>query len=195
MDITEQEKAKRAMAESSEWLVRKGVALSLTEGPAAAGKYLAKEWGAQMWVAPRIADGRFLALFRTKFRGIKHQVICVSRSEGAIVKELWIIKEFAEEWAGGGDSCRFVLTEAASLKEDRKILSFFALFNKDAAQKISAVFHLENTDPMLVYDLEPYRYPKEYAGSKFEGLHSEADGNGGYRFVTGMKADTPKFDK
>lgn len=187
MDITEQEKARKALAASSEWLIRKGIAVCLNEGPAAVGKHLATEWGGQQWVAPRIADGRFFALFRTKFRGIKHQIICVSRSEGgAKTGELWLIKEFAEEWAGGGESCRFVLTDASSPKGDRNILFTAAHFNDVAAEKNSAaVSLLSTTDPKHVYDLEPYRYPKEYAESKFAGLRSEADGKGGYRFVAG----------
>ncbi|WAC21843.1 hypothetical protein OVA24_10655 [Luteolibacter sp. SL250] len=186
MDITEQKKARQALEESSEWLVRKGIAVFRKDGAAAVGKFLAAEWGVQLWVAPKVGEGRALAHFRTKFRGIKHQVICVSRIEEAGIEEFWVIKEFAEEWAGGGESCRFVLVKAGILDGDREILSISNSFG-EAGGANAAAARLSATDARVVHDLEPYRYSKEYAGSRFEGLRSEADGKGGYRFVGNAK--------
>ncbi len=166
---------------ASEWLVVNGIATFNASGQDGLFRRLLDGWGVQLWVEPNIDDDRFLARFKIKGRGIYHDIHKLYRAEaGTTAVEYWIVKISSREWSSIPPQTQFLLVEAPDPDGTRRIIHrserFFYHFDVPGAFS----FSLPLNDRRMIYDMEPWRFVRNYAGTPLADRRIDVDKNGNF---------------
>lgn len=152
------------LEDAADWLILYGDAIYRDEGRKPIWRRLVDFWFVQLWVEPRVLDGRYLALFRIKSNGIYFDVLKFAEFEkDGFLHSMWAYKIHSEEWAGQKNTSIFVLTRRAG--EQSEIVMKDASFSTFESTLPSEVLSRIVSDNRTVYDLEPWNFQTNYAGS------------------------------
>ncbi|MCX7113401.1 MAG: hypothetical protein NTX45_25500 [Proteobacteria bacterium] len=169
---------------SALWMVENGYSVFANEGETAIQRKLIDTWGVQSWVRPRLDDGRYLALFRIKARGINYDIHCLHRIKiGDDIYEYWLMKVYAKSWADIKDHSVFLITRGKEITAPRQIIKksdhFFDNYQIDSQHTLK----LPTENLQILYDIEAWNFPKSYENSTINKHQIAIDENGKFKII------------
>lgn len=175
---------KKNLMSSALWIVENGYFFLKNEDDEAIHRKLIDTWGVQLWVKPRLDDGRYISLFRIKGRGISYDIQCLLRAKiGGNIYEYWLMKVYSRSWAEAEDQSIFLIAKGAEIFSLRKIIKksnvFFDSYQIDNSHSI----RLPTEDLQLLYDLEAWNFPESYKNSTINKRQVVIDENGKYKTI------------
>lgn len=166
MDEKHKAKIQASMEQAAYWMVQKGLMIIDQSGLAGVKKDLISRWSCQLWVEPRIDDGRYLVLFRIKGGGIFYEIHCLQRREIGAIYEYWLLKITAEKWSTETTRAEFLVTKTDRLAGVRQLLRQGNQFFDSYEIGGQMVVELPLDDLRLLYDMQPWRFPENYKRTK-----------------------------
>lgn len=181
MDEFHKQKMKTRLAEAARWVVQEGCELVATAGSDEVRKVLIKRWACQLWVEPRLDDGRYLALIRIKGAGISYDIHCLQRavSSGELY-EYWLFKVAAESWTSEQNRCHFLVARTKHVKSRREIIHESETFFSTFPAQGRPIIILPISNLQLLYDMQAWLFPKNYGGSPLSEMIVRPNGDGTY---------------
>lgn len=166
------------MNDASRWVIEDGVYTFSEKGKEGLHRKLVDTWSVQIWADPWVESERYLARFLIKGRGINYDIHNLYREK---VKghfyEFWLIKVAGREWSGEVDRSEFFLTKTDGnygrriiLKESDQVIESYDI---DGVTIRLPVDNLE-----LLYDMQAWLFPSNYANSKLKDKKVVMDSEG-----------------
>ena len=190
MDEFHKQKMKANLAEAARWVVQEGCELLAIVGSEEVRKVLARRWACQLWVEPRLDDGRYLALIRIKGAGINYDIHCLHRvlSVGEVC-EYWLFKVAAESWTSEQSRSYFLVARAKDVKSRREIIHESALFFSAFPAQGQQILRLPVSNLQLLYDMQAWLFPGNYKGSLLSETIVRPNGDGTYSQLPAPSAE------
>lgn len=176
--------AQRDLAEAALWLVENGITLFKQKGQEALTRHLLDRWHVQLWTRPRIDDGRYLALFRIKARGINYDIHNAYRTIiDREIYEFWVFKVAADDWSGAVSRSEFLLARTSDVAGFRIIERRMSEFTSRIPLEAGGILGLPLDDLRLLYDLQSWHFPDQYRTAGLDQTKVTLEAPGQYRLT------------
>lgn len=157
------QKSSTNLSSAGDWIIQNAHFVLKNQGEVSLKRHLLDVSSVQLWVQPRVDDGRYIALFRIKARGIHHNIQCLMRiSLGTVIYEYWIKKIHSENWAGVKNNTIFVITKSNDIAAHREIVMQTDKYIEAYKIDEKSVLKLPTENLQLLYDMEVWNFPENY---------------------------------